>query len=325
VAAEIIEAYLIARTELLKMTAEGIGKALQYLREITFKAPDFAPGLAYHALCLGSLGFWGHAPIREVIPAAKQMALTALEIDDSVDAAHLALAMSNWLLDWDLAAAEREFRRTIEVSPSNPDAHILFAIFLASVGRPSEASAEIRYALRLDPTSLFPNHAAAWIYLLGGQHGKAEAQARRTIELFPDSLHAYFVLGWTAWRQRRSAEAVAAFEKAVSLSREASSLAYLGHVYGRLGRRDEATSLLRELEQLLARGQAPPSTLAAIHAGLGNTDSAFDWLETAYRLRDDKLFTLTAFPPFDPLRSDPRFTDLVHRMGLAPPSSAQTE
>ena len=323
VAPEIIEAYLKARTELGKMSAEGIGKALQYLREITGKAPDFALGLAGHAYCLCSLGYWGHAPIRETYPSTQQMALKAVAIDDSVCEAHVVLGMISWLLDWDLAASEREFRRAMELSPSNPDAHMFYAIFLGSVGRPSEGIPEAQYALRLDPTSLLPSTAAAWIYLFAGQHGKAEGQARRTIESFPDSLHAHFVLGWAAWRQRRAAEAVAAFEKALTLSREAFSLAFLGHIYGRLGRRDEAKCLLRELDQLFTQGQAPPIAFVVVYAGLGDADAAFDWLETAYRLRDDKLFWLTT-PMFDPLRPDPRFAQFVHRMGLVAPSLART-
>ncbi len=315
VPADIVESYLAARAELWKMTAEGLARALQYFREMTVKAPGFAPGLADHAACLMALGFWGHAPVQEAYPAAKQMALAALAIDDTVDQAHLALAMTNWLLDWDPAAADAEFRRAIERSPSNPDAHVLYAIFLAGVGR-SEASAVIADALKLDPASLLPNHAAAWIHLLAGEDDQAEAQARRTIELVPDALHGYFVLGWTAWRGHREAEAVAAFETALELSREATSLAFLGHVYGRLGRRDEAKALLHELEQLVARGQAPPSAFAVIHAGLGDTDAAVEWLEKAYQLRDDKVFLLAAYPPFEPLRSHPRFAALVSRMRL---------
>jgi len=324
VAPEIVESYLIARAEWGKMSAEGIGKALRHLREITVKAPDFALGLATHSCCLGHLGFWGHAPIRETYPAAKQMALNALAIDDSAGEAHLALGFMNWLLDWDRAASEREFRRAIELSPSNPEARLHYAMFLVTSGRrPFEAVAEAHYGLRLDSSSLLSNSAAAWVHLFARQHREAESQARRAIESFPDSLHAYFVLGWAAWRQRRKAEAVAGFEKALSLSREAFSLAFLGHVYGRLGRREEAKCLLRELDQLFARGQAPPFAFAVIHAGLGDPDAAFDWLETAYRLRDGQLFCLT-MPGSDPLQADPRYADFVHRMGLAPPSRART-
>jgi tetratricopeptide (TPR) repeat protein len=323
VAPEIIETYLKAHSELGKMSAEGIGKALGHFREITLKAPDFAQGLAEHAICLGSLAYWGHVPIGETYPSVRHMALKALAMDDSLDAAHLAVGMANWF-EWDLAAADREFQRALELSPSNPDARMLHAIFLSHVGRLSEATTGIQYALRLDPASLLPNTAAAWIYLAAGQHGNAEVQARRTIESFPDSLHAHFVLGWAAWRQSKGADAVAAFEKALSFSREAFSLAFLGNVYGCLGRKDEANCLLRELERLFAHGHAPPIAFVMIYAGLGDADAAFDWLATACRVRDDKLFWLPVLPAFDPLRPDPRFAGFLDRLGLAQPCLART-
>jgi Flp pilus assembly protein TadD len=127
------------------------------------------------------------------------------------------------------------------------------------------------------------------------------------------------VLGWATWRQGRAEEAVAAFEKALSLSREALSLSFLGHVYARLGRRDEAMRLLRELEQLFAQGRASPIAFVVLYAGLGEADAALEWLETAYRLRCDIQYLTTGFPGIDPLRSDPRFADLVRRMEISPP------
>jgi len=177
--------------------------------------------------------------------------------------------------------------------------------------------------LKLNPAPLTPNQYAAWMFLHLGQHARAEAQAERTIERFPDSLQPYFVLGWSAWYQGRGGEAVAALEKALSHSREALSLAYLGHVYARRARTDEARGLRRELEQLRTHGQASPIALAVIHAGLGEMDSAFDWLETACRLRDGYLFWLAGAPGLDPLHSDARFADLVHRVGVAPPDSEE--
>jgi TolB-like protein/tetratricopeptide (TPR) repeat protein len=318
-APEIVEAYLKARTELDKMSADGLGKALQYLREITVKAPDFALGLALHAACLFSLGLWGHAPIREVYPSAKQLALQAIAIDDSLSGAHLVLAWMDLLLDWDLATAEREVRRAIALSPSDTDCHLFYATLLCFRGRHSGAIAEAQYAVRLNPTSLLPNQYVAWLYLQMRQYGRAEAQARRTIDFFPESLQPHSVLGWSAWYQGRAEEAVAAFEKALSLSREALPLSFLGHVYARLGRTEEARNLLRELDQLRTQGHAPPIAFVVIYSGLGDTDTAFDWLETAYRLRDDKLFWLPGWPGLDLLRSDPRFADLVHRAGILPP------
>jgi tetratricopeptide (TPR) repeat protein len=172
--------------------------------------------------------------------------------------------------------------------------------------------------LKLNPAPLLSNQYAAWMLFQIGEHARAETQAKRTVELFPDSLQPYFVLGWSAWSQGRAEDAVAALEKALSHSREALSLAYLGHVYGRLGRTDEARCLFRELDQLQTRGQAPPIAFAIIQAGLGDIDAAFDWLETAYRLRDGYLFWLPGAPGLDPLHSDARFADLVHRVGVAP-------
>jgi tetratricopeptide (TPR) repeat protein len=265
------------------------------------------------------MGYWGQAPVSEVYPSAKHLALRALAVDDSLARAHLVVAWMNLLLDWDLSAAMREVRRAIELSPSETDAHSFHSTLLSFVGQRAEAVSEVQYMLKLNPAPLMPNQYAAWMFLHLGQHARAEAQARRTIERFPDSLQPYFVLGWSAWYQGRAENAVAALEQALGHSREALSLSYLGHVYGRLARTDEARRLLRELEQLRARSQASPIAFAVIHAGLGAIDAAFDWLDTAYRLRDGYLFWLAGAPGLDPLHSDARFAELVHRVGVVPP------
>jgi TolB-like protein len=315
-APEIVEAYLKARFELDKLTAEAIGRAFQHLREIAGKAPDFALGLAGYAACLFSLGWWGHAPTREVYPSAKHLAMEAVAIDEGLSMGHVVLAWMNLLLDWDPDAAMREVQRAIELSPSDTDAHLLHSSLLCIAGRNSESVGELQYALKLNPVSLLPNQYAAWMFSHMSQHARAEAQARRAIELFPNCFQPYLVLGWSHWYQGRTEEAVAVLEKALSHSREALSLAYLGYVYGRLGRREEATNLLGELEELQSRGQAPPIAFATIHAGLGDIDKALDSLQTAYRLRDGYLFWLPGAPGLDPLRADPRFLDLVHRLGI---------
>ena len=124
------------------------------------------------------------------------------------------------------------------------------------------------------------------------------------------------MLGWAAWGQGRTKDAVASFERAVALSREALSLSFLGHVYARLGRRDEAMSLRQELDQLASQNKASPLSLVVLHAGLGDVEAALAWLETALRLRHDLPWLLTKFPGLDPLRSDPRFAALVHRVAV---------
>jgi len=313
---DIVEAYLKGRFLLETASADGLRNALQCFREITVKAPRFAPGLAWHSVCLMALGFFGHAPAREVFPQAKQLALQAVAADDSLSEAHQVLGWMNWLLDWELSAAEQEFRRAIELSPSNPNAHEAYGTLLCCTERHAEAIAEAQCALSLNPTSLLPNQVAAWFYLWACQDARAEAQARRTIEFFPDSLQPHFVLGWATWRQGRSEEAVAAFERAVNLSREALSLSFLGHVYARLGRRDEAMHLLRELERLAAQHRASPIAFVVLYAGLGDTDAALQWVDTACRLRCEIQYLTAGFPGIDPLRSDPRLADLIGRIGV---------
>lgn len=315
--AKIVETYFKTRIECDKMSAEGIAKALEYSRETVTRAPDFAPGLAEHARVLFCAGFWGHTPAFEVFPAVKQFAQQALALDDGLSTAHVALAWMNLLIDWDMEGAMREVRRAVSLSPGDMDARLFQALLQCFTGRNLEAISGVQYALQLNPVSLLPNQYAAWMFSHMGHHARAEAQARRTIELSPDALQPLFVLGWSAWYQGRAGDAVAALQKALSRSREALSLAYLGHIYARLGRTEEARSLLLELEQLRAEGQAPPVAFATIHAGLGDIDTAFEWLETAYRLRDGYLFWLAGAPGLDPLRLDPRFAHLLHRLGLA--------
>lgn len=315
---EVAEAFLLGRVELEKMSAEGIANALRYFREVTLKAPDFAPGLAWHAAGLFLTGYWGHAPASEVYPAAKHQALRALALDDGLARAHLVLAWMHLLLDWNLDAALHEVRCALELSPSEVDAHSFHSTLLCFVGQRTEAAREVQYMLKLNPAPLLPNQYAAWMYLHLGLHGRAEAQAKRTIQRFPESLQPYFVLGWSAWYRGRRDEAVAALETALGHSHEALSVAYLGHVYGRLGRVQEATRLLAELEQLRTAGQAPPMAFAVLHAGRGEIEKAFEWLETAYGLRDGYLFWLPGAPGLDPLHSDARFGNLVRRIGVAP-------
>jgi TolB-like protein/Tfp pilus assembly protein PilF len=314
---EAVETFLRAVSELAKANADSLETALRCFREITLTAPGFAPGLAGHAVCLFTLGWFGLAPAREVFPAAKQFALQAAAIDEGSSTACHALATMNWLLDGDLAASERGFRRALDLGPSDADAHTLYALFLSGTGRHAESVPRAEYALKLGPTSLIQNQAAAWVYLHACRYERAEAQARRTLELFPESLQPQLVLGWAVWGQGRTAEAVQAFEHGLSISREALSLSFLGHVYGRLGRAEEARRLVGEIEQLLAAGRASPVAFVITYAGLGDLDAAFHWLEIASRITIDLVWLTAGFPGIDPLRADPRFERLVHRGGIA--------
>lgn len=314
---ETIETFLKAVSALHQMSADGLQQALQLFRELTTNAPRFAPGWAGYGSCLFSMGWWGHAPAREVYPTAKALLAQAIALDHGYGISHTLFAYMLWLLDWDLAGADREFRRGTDLSPSDPEAHILYAVFLCCVGRHENAMAEASYGLQLNPTPLLANQAAAWVYLHTGHDAAAESQARRTLAAFPSALQPHYVLGWALWRQGNTAEARVVLERALSMSREGLALSFLGHVYARLGRRDEALALLRELEELTSLGSASPVAMAILQTGLGDADAAFVWLRKAAQLRDDLPWLFTRFPGLDALRPDPRFDALLRGIGPA--------
>jgi TolB-like protein len=311
------EAFLKARHHGDAWSREGFEKSLHYLHcALTFD-PDYAPAHAQLAWTLSRLGYWGHVPVENAFPPAREAAVRALALDEGLSAAHEALAWVKWLYERDLAGAEREIRRGIAVSPSDADAHMMLAVFLATVrGRRTEAVEEGRAALRLDPISQSTNFSMAWLYLFVDECRQATEQARRTLDLYPGSLQANYVLGLSAVAQGQDAEAVAALEAACTTSRDALSVGYLAHVHGRFGRRDRAGQLIAELLASRGVGYLAPKAMIVAYAGIGENDEAFEWLERAYDERDGIVYWLKAAPVFDPLQSDPRFDDFARRLEL---------
>lgn len=311
------EAFLKGRYHAGKWTEEGIRKGLEYFQQAIQRDPAYAPAYAGLSDSLSLLGFWGHAPIREVYPAAKQAAVKALELDDSSSLAHSALAWIRWLYDWDLKACEQEVLRAIALNPSNEAARLLYAAYLATIGLDRKgAVAETRLALQVDPVSLYANSTAAWIYLFAREYPMAVEQACRTLEAYPDSLQARYVLGWAHLGMSMSAAAVEDFRKAADISRDATTLGYLGHALSKAGKKTAAKALLRELHETSKSRYVPPKSFVSLYVGLGNYDRAFEYLARAYEERDSMLFWLRAVPLFDPLRSDPRFKRLLRLLGL---------
>ena len=232
--------------------------------------------------------------------------------------AHLVVAWMNLLLDWNLDAAMREVRRAIELSPSDTDAHSFHSTLLCFVGRSAEAMKEVQYMLKLNPASLLPNQYAAWMFLHLGQHARAEAQAKRTIERFPDSLQPYFVLGWSAWYQGRAADAVAALETALSHSREALSVSYLGHVYGRLGRTRRGPATAPRARATSRTGAGSPDRIRGHPRGTWRDRRGVRVARGGVPAPGWLLFWLVGAPGLDPLHSDARFADMVRRVGVVP-------
>lgn len=223
------------------------------------------------------------------------------------------------MCDWDLATCEAETLRAIRLNPSDEQAHLLYSVFLITTGEDrARAVSEMRLALDLDPLSHYVNANMAWIYLFVEDYERAIEQARKTLELFPESLAAWWVLGLAEVCRSRYAEAIAALEKAASISPDALSIAYLGVAQARAGHMDTAVSLLKQLLSRSEREPVPPRCFVFLYAATGDQDRALEWLEKAYEVRDTGLFWLRVMPLYDALRSTPRFNEVLRRVGLSP-------
>ncbi len=311
-------AYLKGLHLMGRASRESFHKALDYFRLAVEKDATHALAYAQMADCYGLLGHWGYLPFLEAFHRSKEAANRALALDDTLSTAHSAFAWATWICDWDLVTSEAEYRRAVELNPSEAHAHVANSIFLvATRDDRSRAVREVRLALDLDPLSQFVNAMMAWVHVLVREYELASEQAHRTLELFPDSLQAYQALGLAEVCRSRYAEGLAALEKAVAISPDAITVAYLGCAHARAGNTDTARALLEGLRSRSEREHVPPRCFALFHVSLGEPDRAFEFLEKAYEARDSGLFFLRAMPLYEPLRGDPRFDEMLRRVGIA--------
>jgi eukaryotic-like serine/threonine-protein kinase len=297
-----------------KRTEEHVRKAIDYFQSAIREDPGYAQahaGLAdsYSVLAVmfGDSG--------EFFPKAKAAATKAIEIDGTLAEAHVALAGFLAYYDWDWQGAEREFNRAIELNPGSSIAHLRYAHFLATMGRTEKSLAESMRALYLDPVSLIINTGLGQRLYNARLYDKASRQLQKTLEMDPNFFLARIELGRVYAQQGRYVESLAELKKAVELSRD-SALAEIGYVYAVSDQRREAREILAELLELSRRRYVSPVDIALIHAGLGEKDQAFNWLEKAYGGHSSRLTQLNMDPRIDTLRADPRFDDLLRRMGL---------
>jgi tetratricopeptide (TPR) repeat protein len=309
------EAYLKGRYYWNQFTREGWKRAIDYHKEAIAKDPGFA--LAYVGLAEAYTlsGSWhGDRPPQEAYRLARAAAEKALEIDDTLAEAHTQLGFAQFMYGWDWAGAEQEFRRGIQLSPNSTMTRGTYAVLLHAMGRFEEAKAEISRTLELNPLSPIAYVDLGVNYLGSGQYGKAREQTLKAAELDPDFPPAYGILGMAFWREGKPEQASEALRKAVQLSNDhPDRIGDLGYVYAASGRTEEARKLLRELKQVQMPGHVS-TAIAKVHAGLGEKDFAFASLEKAIEEGNPSVVWLNVWPAFDPLRSDPRFADLLRRI-----------
>jgi len=314
---EAYESYLKGRYFWNKRTANGLKVALAYFSQAIEEDPKYAQAYSGLADTYALLGDWQYAVMtpKEAFPKAKAAAIKALELDSALGEAHNSLAFVLDGFDWDLDSGGKEFRRAIELNPGYATAHHWYAWHLSLLGRYDEAIAEMRKAENLDPLSLIINADLAELLVLAHSYDESIRQSRKTIEMDPNFALAHNQLAQAYLQKHRYDEAVAEMQKAVQLSEGSPTcIANLARAYVASGKRSEAVKLLSDLKKRSNPGYSNASEIAMIYASLGDTDQAMNWLEKGYEERFNPGVLLR--PGFDPLRSDSRFQDLVHRIGL---------
>ncbi|MGH9874435.1 MAG: protein kinase domain-containing protein [Pyrinomonadaceae bacterium] len=315
---EAYQFYLRGRFYWNKRTADGIRKAIEQFQQAIERDPNYALGYVGLADCYTLLEEYAGVPSSETLPKARAAADRALQLDDTLAEAHTSSA-SIYLHQWRWAEAEQEFRRAISLNPNYPTTHHWFSVYLMTKRRFDEAQKEIKRAQELDPLSPIIGINVANLYLLSGDADPAVEQCKRVIELDPGFPGGPAQLGIAYLRQRRYEEAIAGFQKAAELTGRASdSLSDLGNAYAVAGKRAEALAILKELEARYARREATERDVAYVYAGLDDRDRTFEWLEKSFQQRSGSLSAVTWQFGFEALRSDPRYADLVRRMGLEP-------
>ncbi len=315
---EAYQLYLKGRYYSNKWTAEGLTKGIEYFNRTIELESRFAPAYSGLADCYGSLSGEGLllSP-KEAFPHARSAALKAIEIDDTLSEAHCSLALIKLNFDWDWVGAETELKRAIELNLKYVAAYHWYSHYLIVMGRTEESLAISNRALELDPLDLQINSHLGWHYCHTHEFDLAVEQCRKTIEMEPNFHEAHWFLGWAYEQKAMYGEAIAEFQKAVACSGgSARMLAELGHAYGLAGKRTEAETVLDELKELSSRHYVSPYNLALVYTGLGDKDKAFEWLNEACEDRSGLLIYLKTQHSFDSLHADPRFKDLVRRIGL---------
>jgi eukaryotic-like serine/threonine-protein kinase len=311
------DAYLRGRYYWGKGTPDDLKKSLGYFQQALEKDPRYAPAYVGIAGYYSYLPFFTNSTPDEAFPKAKAAVAKALELDDELAGAHAAQAYIKIYYDWDWTAGEREFRRALSLDPNDADSHQMYSRFLASMGRIDEALTEVKRARELDPVSSGVKANVGVVYYFGRRYDQAFDELNGLLEKEPDFQTAHWGLGLVYEQKKMFPQAIAEFEKAGGLKEGGpNTISSLGHAYGVIGDKTSAQKALNELKTSGKAGILAPYALALVHAGLGDKDQAFDSLEKAERQKITLLVYLKMDPRFDNLHSDPRFHDLIRRIGF---------
>jgi len=317
--AEAHQLYLRGRYFWNKRTGADLKKAIDYFNQAIGKDPNYALAFAGLADAYVLLSAYAEASPKESLPQAKAAALKALELDSTLGEAHATLANALIAYDLNFAEANQEFERAIELNPNYATAHQWYAeTGLVPLGQFEKAVAEVKRALELDPLSLVINADVGTTLTNARRYDQAIEQLRETVEMDPSFYYAHWTLGNALELKGLTEEAIAEYKEAIALNDDPLPRALLGHLYAKIGRKNEALAILkqvRELRESSKQRYVSPYNLALIHIGLGQKDEALQLLEETYQDRDGyDIAFIKVEPLLDPLRGDPRFETLVQKV-----------
>jgi TolB-like protein/Flp pilus assembly protein TadD/predicted Ser/Thr protein kinase len=297
-------------------------KSIDYYSQAIKLDPNYAPAYAHMASSYFFLGFFSAIPPQQAFGKVKEAALLAIAKDDRLPEGHGALALAKLHYDWDFAGAEQEFKRALELNPNNADIRHEYAHYLMAMGRMAESAAETKRAVDLDPVDDDLTDCLCWHSFAARQYDNSIQMARNLLVRVPDDTWEMAVLGWDYEQKGMHEQAIAEFKKAVELTDKNSPifspfyLAGLAHAYALAGRRSDAEQVLQGLLERARQSYVSPFDIALIYTALGQKDTAFAWMTKAVAERSTWLVYSKWEPRLDPLRSDPRFEDLLRRIGL---------
>lgn len=311
------ETYLKARYFWNQRTRAGLQTAIDYFSRAISIDPAYAEAYAGLADSYAVAGDWkyGVESPQDAFVKATTAAAKALALDNRLGEAHASLAFALDLYAWDWQAAETEYKQAIMLSPNYATAHQWYSWHLIMMGRYDDAMIELRKALNLDPLSLIINADVADALCVAGRFDEAVQQSRKTLQMDPNFAVGHFELGQALTQKHMYDDAIAEFQRSIALSeRSVLFAANLGYVYAVSGQKEEAKKIIDDLQSQHDQDTSADAYIALIYVGLGDHDEAMSWLDKAYDARFKASILL--HPAFDSLRSDSRFQNLLHRIGL---------
>jgi TolB-like protein/tetratricopeptide (TPR) repeat protein len=311
--------YLLGRYFYYKTTEEDMNKAIRYFEQAIAKDPGYALAYAGQATCYSVLCTTGYLAPKESYPKAKEAVVKALELDEELGEAHASLGYLKFFLDWDFAGAERDFKRAVKLSPGNVDVYILYSIYLTFLGRFDEAIAGFKRAVELDPASL-ANYVnlGGWGYQFAGRYDESILQIKKGLDMDPSIFFGQLFLASVFALKGTYGEAISQADKVLSAwptLEDVQVLSFLGWVNAVSGRQEKARNFLNRMLDLRARRYVDAYLIGAVYAGLGEKDKAFEWLTKAYEEHAGQMVCIRVDPWIKNLRSDPRYKELLKKMG----------